>query len=419
MLFNLNEFLMSLSFALDFVEIDILGVTSNHGKRTAYISLQLAKSIGLSDKELHDLVALAILHDNGVSEKALHDRILKSDAKNIKSLERVKEHCTIGEENICRYPFFTNHENIIKYHHENVDGSGYFNLKEDEIPIMSQIIHLADVLEVNFRLENVIDNDIKLKIIKFISEQENKMFSVRLAHAFSQIASMNEFWQNLNDNNIHSALKRETPQYCIELSFEEIRKITGVFSSIIDSKSEFTHRHSRDLSNKAAIMADYYKLSDNKKIQLVIATDLHDIGKLAVPNTILDSPNKLTEDEFEIVKKHPYYTRIALSAINGFEDIAEWASNHHEKMNGKGYPYGKTAKELDFESRLISCLDIYEALTEERPYRRVLGHEEAMTIMNKMKENGYIDSKVTEDINYGFSHVKDTSCINNYASRVD
>ncbi len=406
MIFNLNEFLMSVSFALDFVEIDILGVSSNHGKRTAYISLHLAKVLGLNDKELHDIVALAILHDNGVSEKALHDRFLKIDSTNAKNPERIKEHCTIGEENIRMYPLLTNNTNIIKYHHENVDGTGYYGLKEDEIPLMAQIIHMADIVEMNFRLKNNDIDEIKPKIFEFINIQVNKMFSARLVYAFHHIAANHKFWQNLNDENIHNSLKRATPQYSVDLSLAEISKITGVFSSIIDSKSEFTQRHSRDLLNKVTIMADFYKLGVEKKLKLEIAAGLHDIGKPAVPNAILDSPQKLTNDEFEIIKKHPYYTRQALSAIEGFEDITEWASNHHEKLNGTGYPFGKTAKNLDFESRLIACLDIYEALTEERPYRRVLGHEESMEILNKLKDDGYIDANITEDINYVFSRLK-------------
>jgi HD-GYP domain-containing protein (c-di-GMP phosphodiesterase class II) len=117
---------------------------------------------------------------------------------------------------------------------------------------------------------------------------------------------------------------------------------------------------------------------------------------------ILDSPNKLTSAEFEIVKKHSYYTRQALQEISGFEDITEWASNHHEKLNGQGYPFGKTAEALDFNSRLIACLDIYEALTEERPYRRALNHTEAMDILNNMREEGFIDSKITRGIDNVF-----------------
>jgi HD-GYP domain-containing protein (c-di-GMP phosphodiesterase class II) len=220
--------------------------------------------------------------------------------------------------------------------------------------------------------------------------------------AFLNAAKDRKFWENLDNEHVGNALKEGTPQYSMELPVEEIRKITGVFSKIIDSKSKYTQKHSSDLSKKAEAMADYYNMEKEEKIKLMIAADLHDIGKLAVPNSILDSPNKLTSEEFEIIKKHSYYTRLALQEIKGFEDITEWASNHHEKLNGQGYPFGKTAKELDFNSRLIACLDIYEALTEERPYRRPLNHTEAMDILNNMKDEGLIDAGITRDIDLVF-----------------
>lgn len=402
MLFNLNEFLRAVSFALDFIEMDLLGVTSKHGKRTAYTSLSIAREMGFSEESLHDIAALAILHDNGVSEKSLHDKFQTGDLADPKSIERVKVHCTIGEDNVSTYPFLTKISNVIKYHHERYDGNGLFNIKGDEIPLMSQIIYLADVIEVNFELENN-DFNLQSKIISFVKEQENKMFSPMVVEAFCSAARDEIYWENLRDENIDRALINETPEYITDLPIEKIRKITGVFSKIIDSKSKYTQRHSRDLSQKTSIMADYYSMDHEEKMKLIIAADLHDIGKLAVPNNILDSPNKLTSKEFEIVKKHSYYTRVALQEISGFEDITEWASNHHEKLNGKGYPFGKTSKDLDFNSRLIACLDIYEALTEERPYRQSLSHIEAMEILNKMKEDGFIDRRITEDIDQVFS----------------
>lgn len=402
MLFSLNEFLMSVSFALDFVEMDVLGVTTNHGKRTAYIALKIARQFRFSDEELHDLAALALLHDNGISEKCLHDKFPHNDSLDVRSFERVMEHCTIGEENVSQYPLLTKVKDIIKYHHENFDGSGYFNLQGEEIPLMSQIIHMADVIETNFHLETNLNN-VQIKVYHFVNDQRNKMFSPKVANAFINVSEENEFWENLHDDYIYKSLRKDTPQYSEELSFEEIRKVTGVFSKIIDSKSAYTQRHSSALSEKAGIMADYYKMDREEKMKLIIAADLHDIGKLAMPNTILDSPQKLTEEEFEIIKKHPYYTRLALQEIKGFEDIVEWAANHHEKLNGQGYPFEKTGKDLDFNSRLMSCLDVYEALTEERPYRRSLSHKEAMDIINKMKDNGFIDATITEDIDYVFA----------------
>jgi HD-GYP domain-containing protein (c-di-GMP phosphodiesterase class II) len=404
MLFNLNEFLMAVSFTLDFVEMDIIGVTTNHNKRVAYISLMMAKELGLSDKELYDIVALAILHDNGLCEQSLHNRFLDTDLINIRILEGVKEHCTIGEENVKEYPFLTDVKGVIKYHHEDYDGTGYFNLKGEQIPLMSQIIHLADLTDGSFHLGNS-DNYVQNRTIEFVNEQSNKMFSKKLVDVFNKIIRDKECWMNLKDDNIYTTLKIHTPLHFIEMSLEEIRKITGVFSKIIDSKSEFTKRHSKDLSDKVEIMSDYYKKDSNEKMKLLIAADLHDIGKLAVPNKILDSSSKLTNEEFEVVKKHTYYTRIALQEISDFEDITEWASNHHEKLNGQGYPIGKTEKDIDFNSRLMACLDIYQALVEERPYRRILTHEEAMEILNEMKNKGFIDRKITEDIDYVFRNM--------------
>lgn len=401
MIFNLNDFLMALSFTLDFVEIDILGVTSNHGKRTAYISLKVAQTLGLSQESINDVVSLGILHDNGISEKSLHDRSLGDVAIVGKSIERIKEHCTIGEANVSKYPFLTDTTDALLYHHENVDGTGLFGLKEASIPLTSQIIRLADVLEINFHLEN---NNINMQenVLGFIIEQKGRLFSPQVVDAFRHIATEQKFWDNLHDGSIDNALKAEAPKFCIDTTYEEIRKITGVFSKIIDSKSEYTQRHSFDLSLKTERMADYYHMGNEEKMKLIIAADLHDIGKLAVPNAILDSPNKLTPDEFAVVKKHTYYTRLALQEIEGFEEITEWASNHHEKLNGKGYPYGKTAEELDFNSRLLACLDIYEALTEVRPYRKALDHNTAMGIMYNMCDNEFIDLDITRDIDNVF-----------------
>lgn len=401
MLFNLNEFLMSVSFALDFVEMDVLGEPSNHGKRVAYIALKVARELGLEPKELHDIVSLSILHDNGVSEKNLYNNIVSKEDIALNEIELAKRHCIIGEKNVIDYPFLTDVQNVIKYHHEKYDGTGFFNLKGDEIPIMAQIIQFANVMEMNnnFRTKS------KEEILDFVRDKENVVFSKEIGDIFRKISEDEKFWSHINSNSIGHIIRKETPNYSLELSFKQIRNITKVLSKIIDCKSKYTERHSRGLSEKVEIMADFYKKNNDEKTQLVIAADLHDIGKLAVPNSILDSPNKLTEKEFKIVKSHVYYTRVALHEIKGFENITEWAANHHEKLNGKGYPFGLTADDLDFNSRLMGCLDIYQAITEERPYRKGLSHKETMNILNKMSSEGYIDNNITKDIDFVFGNL--------------
>lgn len=183
-----------------------------------------------------------------------------------------------------------------------------------------------------------------------------------------------------------------------EVRSREIKDIINIFSNIIEYKSSFTIKHSRNLAKKIEVMADYYEKNTDEKVKLIIAASLHDIGKLTIPNEILNKPGKLTDQEYEIIKKHPYYTRIFLESARGFKEITEWASNHHEKLDGSGYPRGLKGDKLDFNSRLMSCLDIYQALTENRPYREKFSHKKSMNILRDMGKEGLIDKDIVEDI---------------------
>ena len=122
-----------------------------------------------------------------------------------------------------------------------------------------------------------------------------------------------------------------------------------------------------------------------------------------VPNDILDKPGPLVGHEIAIIQSHPFYTRKALQIITGFEEIANCAANHHEKLNGSGYPYGLDQSQLDFKSRLLGCIDIYQAITEDRPYRAAMSHKKAIEIMRNMAQHDLIDESIVEDLNSIFS----------------
>lgn len=403
MKFSLNNFLISVSFALDFVEMDRLGRQSNHGKRTAFIALYLGRELGLSKEELYDTAALAMLHDNGLSESSLYEVLPGDGELSVNDFERSKAHCVIGEKNIRDYPFLTKPENVILYHHERYNGSGFYGLSGDDVPLISQIIAAADGFEDRYQPGE--KEDWKEILLQWIKEMDGKIFSKDLGIALRTMADDLTIWDKLADDRVGIVLSEEIPAFDCQLSFEEIQKITKIFSRIIDSKSHFTKRHSSGLAEKAAAMADYYGKSSEEKTKLVIAADLHDLGKLAVPNIILDCPRALTDKEFKVVKKHVYYTRVALETISGFEDITEWAANHHEKLNGKGYPFGKMGDELDFNSRMMGCLDIYQALTEERPYREGMTHGETMKVLGNMSEMGMIDGGIVRDLDGVFAEL--------------
>ena len=98
------------------------------------------------------------------------------------------------------------------------------------------------------------------------------------------------------------------------------------------------------------------------------------------------------------MKHHAVYTYYILSGIDDFEEIRDWAALQHEKLNGKGYPFGKTADELNEQERIMACIDIYQALTENRPYKKGLSHEKACDILDDMAQKGFVDSDISNKI---------------------
>jgi HD-GYP domain-containing protein (c-di-GMP phosphodiesterase class II) len=213
------------------------------------------------------------------------------------------------------------------------------------------------------------------------------------------------FWFDLDKNAILSVYSKYVPKINVEITYEKMLEISKVLSVIIDSKSKFTAQHTMDLMEKSKIVAKHYNLSSDSSLRLQIAANLHDLGKLYTPLEILDKAGPLTDDEMFIMKKHAYSTFALLNTIEGFEDVNKIASSHHEKLDGSGYPFGLKDIQLEFEERVLACLDIYQALTEMRPYRRSMSHQEAMNILYSSAENNLIDINIVKDIDKIFGKV--------------
>lgn len=386
---NRNEFVTAFSFALDFLEKGIRDNVTNHNKRVSLISVRLGQALGLDDRSVFDLSAYAMLHDNGITNAVYN---VMAD-NGVDRLESALSHCIKGEENIASFPFLEKRDNTIKYHHEAYDGSGYFGVQGDSIPLFAQIIALADMVEITY--QSGVD---QTEIISSVANAKGVRFSHAVCEAFESVARTPGFWLSLDNMFVERELNMRVPVFYIDLDYPELLQISNIMSGIIDEKSPFTGDHSKGLSKKVGIMADYYGFDYEKKTRLMIAADLHDVGKLVIPNSIIDKPGKLTAAEFDVIKSHTFYTRKVIETVKGFEDICKWASNHHEKLDGTGYPYGIPGSELSFEERLMACMDIYQALTEERPYREGLSHEKTSEILTNIADKGAISREITSDI---------------------
>lgn len=403
MTLSLNKFLFSISFALDLAESEIKCTSSKHSKRVAYICLKIADIIGLSNEEKFDLCSYALLHDNGLIESYCNftNQDKENNLKDYFEVINFSDHCVIGENNIQEFPFLTKQKNIILYHHENFDGSGLFGKKASEIPVFSQLISFADILDTNFDLFSI-SNEKKEDIDKFVIENEDKLFSKDIVTAYKELSNSFLFWGDLEYFDEINPLEKILPDFSIEVSLKRFLSITKIFSKIIDGKSKFTAKHSVDLEQKSLKLVEYFGLDEETKLKIQIASNLHDIGKLGTPNSILDKEGSLTSNELFEIKKHAYLTHTILSKIDNFSDITKWASSHHEKLDGTGYPFGLTSNELGLEERIVSCLDFYQALVEDRPYRKSMSHFEAMILLRKNLSNFDIDVEIINAIDTVF-----------------
>jgi putative nucleotidyltransferase with HDIG domain len=164
---------------------------------------------------------------------------------------------------------------------------------------------------------------------------------------------------------------------------DEIDMICEAFADVVDAKSPFTYRHSVGVAEVAREIAVTLGLPRARRELVWRAALLHDLGKLAVPNTILDKPGSLTEEEFAIVKQHPRLSREILARIKPFQEMAEIAGAHHERLNGTGYPDNLQQEQLSLEAKLVAVADFYRALVEDRPYRKGMSHRDAMVVLEQ------------------------------------
>jgi HD-GYP domain-containing protein (c-di-GMP phosphodiesterase class II) len=386
----MDSLIKTIAAALDSVEHELLGASTNHGKRIAVLCAKMGKVLGLSPEEIMGLTNCAMLHDNALTEYILSERMGEYHDP------AMKKHCEYGQRNVDTLQFKTDVKNFILYHHERADGKGPFGVKQGEGPVGAELIAIADSIDVTYHLQNLSPDNLS-SIRDTIKEESRKSYSETATQAMLEVLDWATI-QSIRDDEIQKTANAVLIPWIIDVEDHTIMGLASFITRIIDYKSVFTQRHSTQIANKAWFMGGYYQYKNKERIKLYLAAALHDIGKLEVPTAILEKPGKLTEPEVLIIKEHIRITWELLKDIDGFQSICDWASNHHEKLDGTGYPFGKKAEELDFNSRLMACVDIYQAISEKRPYHPARNHDSTMQVLYKMAEIGSIDNNIVKDI---------------------
>lgn len=399
---QLNNIILSMSTALDLSqmssEISTIESVSNvnynaskflfHSKRTTYIALEICKLLNLDPIIKNKTYISSMIHDIGATTS-----IIKTHT----SEEFIKEHSVSGFNILKDFPKIKDLSYIILYHHENWNGSGALGLKYNDIPIESQLIRISDLIDLQYD-ESIPAYKQKDHINKWVSNNSSILFNPKLVEAYLKVAEKDIFWLNMENFYMNSVFTSIIPDLNTSLNIYEFYEIAYIFSKIIDNTSKFTARHSRGIADLAYNISKHLGYEEEKCLKMKMAGLLHDIGKLAIPSKILSKNGALTKDEFSKIKSHVYYTRLILNEIKEIPDITDWASNHHEKLNGKGYPQKLHSKDLSKECRLMGVCDIYQALTEDRPYRKGLSTDRSFAILDSMAGENLICPIAVKDL---------------------
>lgn len=257
------------------------------------------------------------------------------------------------------------------------DGQGRPDgLRGHEIPLLSRIMNLAQTLDV-FYVERG-----RAAAIKVARSRSGRWFDPDLVKAFRSVAKSESFWDDIANAGTR-VIAFEPRDKRFDGDEATLDNICLAFADIIDAKSPFTYRHSTGVAGAAVAIAETMGMSESDVTLIRRAALLHDIGKLGVSSSILDKPDKLTAEEWTVVRNHPSQTLEILKRVPGFSELSEIAASHHERLDGSGYFRNMSAEQLSFSARILVVADIYDAMAANRPYRDALSTESVFRMIGK------------------------------------
>jgi putative nucleotidyltransferase with HDIG domain len=157
----------------------------------------------------------------------------------------------------------------------------------------------------------------------------------------------------------------------------------GSLASALDARDPYTSGHSHRVSKMATAAARIMRLPESEVEIIRIGALLHDIGKIGIPDVVLQKPGALTKDEFDLIKQHPAIGRRILEPVGGFEDYLPIVELHHENWDGTGYPHGLRGEQVPVGARIVHVVDAYDAMTSDRPYRPGMPHVRAVELLRQ------------------------------------
>ncbi len=399
---NLGNLVLSLSDAMDLAS----PLLTQHQQRTAFAVWEMCRIAGLPEERTERCFIAALLHDIGAF--SLEEKISIRRFE----IESPEKHCIRGGLLLEKVPLLREASKIVRFHHrEWKDRDGPV---ETPLVLEAQMLFIADYLERLTNRDRYILHQNK-DILSEIRSLSGSSFAPAVVDLLFTASAREEFWLDLVSPRLYSLLLNDGPFRKVEIDFATISLIAELFRNIIDFRSRFTATHSSGVAAAASMLSRIFGLTEKETGLMEVAGNLHDIGKLAIPNDILDKPGKLTKEEFAVIRSHTYYTYSVINTIGGLQQIAEWAAYHHEKLDGSGYPFHCTYDELGTGSRIMMVADLFTALAEDRPYRAGMSRDGIIQIIKQLADRKLLDSRIVNILFENFdeisSHVSEKQAV--------
>lgn len=390
---NLREVTYALSEALDYVGID----DTLHGKRVAFMAAEVGKKLGWRPSKLDQIMLIGMLHDCGVSSTDVHHHLVSE-----LDWDNSQIHCERGAKLLSKVPLYQNFSDVIAYHHTHWDM--FLPHVDEETKVMANLIYLVDrvdALKAQYGSRSIEErNTIRTTIEKYT----NTMFAPFLCDAFLSASASDSFWYYIEPESMHYYFLNWIEQGRIEsVNFEYLKSIAQMFAAVVDAKSTYTATHTYGVAALARYIAELCELSQREQEKIELAAFFHDLGKLRVPDAILNKETPLNGEEIVAMRRHGFDSQMILQQIKGFSDIAKIASMHHETLDSKGYPYQLSADQIPIEARILTIADIFQALVQDRPYREGMSLEDVQSILNQMATEHKVDDAILEKMSHHFT----------------
>lgn len=387
---SLYELLDCLSGAVDLVSPAVAG----HHHQTASLAYRIAQQMGLSTDAQRNVYMAGIIHDIGALDleerlELLEGEPVTANSHGYKGARLLEEFGPLGEL-----------ASIVRFHHVQWEYGKGKSMMDCDVGMESHIIHLADRAVVMIKEGTNVLEQIP-GIITSIKEREGKVFAPDAVNALLTLADKEYVWLELEHRLSPDPVLFMPETYTLDS--DEVLSLSRMLSRVIDFRSRFTATHSAGVAKTTEKLAEMSCFSGHECMMMLVAGYLHDLGKLAINNSVLEKPGKLDYREFNAIRSHTFFTYQLLNRIKGFETINRWASFHHERLDGRGYPFHLSDENIPVGSRIMAVADIFTAITEPRPYREGMKKDQRIQVLRSMVDNGGICGRTVELLLDNFS----------------